>query len=697
MSSIATSSDTGKPKPKYPGYGMNLRWMLQSESVSARRNLGMIAYPMGIHGECYGNNSMIITVREVAMMLVMDRLTDKPDWHIKVFNDEIAEKWRQEAMAWPEDDLWNRIQHFEIDEGRQNLHPDWYPERPKNLLDRACVDYCIQELRHKAEHFERTGIIPTLDATFSIAKSDTIVPESLHQSLREAFARLQADQVSNPDWHPNTNETVQDLVHPSMYPLIYGRSLFLENEEVGVEDAVDKWAGKGKVIPRHGEKDSSTREAPPRRQYRYDRVGSGKVPLDFWSNTYQWLPANLKFTDDGGVKFASYINNLHPTKYRDIYSTIEKLVEKSLPLWDLCLSRYGDYKNVGAGRREPRIMPDEPDDENPENWKPREGTSGKKKSRSQDEEAEEEDEDEDYDEDEDRGEPVHPDPPSFESSKVDYTVDPTKTLREMFKDTGLQIIVKMATIQLTPEKPEFSPGGWHVEGMMNEHIAGTALYYLDSENITESHLEFRSNTTHYFEDEDDRFRVSQNGYHWMESVYGATFGSGNGSPCLQNYGSVLTPQGRLLAFPNVFQHRVSGFKLADPTKPGHRRFIALWLVDPTLRIINTGNVPPQQAEWWAEAAFSKKSTNMPPEVAQLLVEKGLVEEKQLDLASSKTGGKLPAELLEMVREELKGAGLPMTREEAEEHRLKLMKERSVFGQDAQHQWDHRASYSFCEH
>lgn len=41
-------------------------------------------------------------------------------------------------------------------------------------------------------------------------------------------------------------------------------------------------------------------------------------------------------------------------------------------------------------------------------------------------------------------------------------------LREKFKKAGLQVIVKMASIELTPEKPEFPAGGWHIEGQMNE-------------------------------------------------------------------------------------------------------------------------------------------------------------------------------------------------------------------------------------
>ena len=41
----------------------------------------------------------ILTVRELNMMAIMDRITDKPDWDKKVFDDTILQKWRQEALA----------------------------------------------------------------------------------------------------------------------------------------------------------------------------------------------------------------------------------------------------------------------------------------------------------------------------------------------------------------------------------------------------------------------------------------------------------------------------------------------------------------------------------------------------------------------------------------------------------------------
>jgi hypothetical protein len=65
-------------------------------------------YPIGLP-LARGSSSDILPVREVAMMLLMDNLTDKPNWHEKVFDEAIVEKWRQEAMNQSENSLFVRI------------------------------------------------------------------------------------------------------------------------------------------------------------------------------------------------------------------------------------------------------------------------------------------------------------------------------------------------------------------------------------------------------------------------------------------------------------------------------------------------------------------------------------------------------------------------------------------------------------
>lgn len=202
----------------------------------------------------------------------------------------------------------------------------------------------MQELRNKSNYYVETGLIPTLDASATVVKSDMIVPANLRAELHKAFNRLKAGQGSNLNWHPNSNEQVLDLVHPSMYPLIYERTKVLQDEVVGTTDAIDKWAGKGEPIA----KDTVTTSSRS--------IDGSLPPASLWSDTYQWLPANVKFMDDGSVRFTSYINNLHPQKHLEIYRTIERLIQTTLPAWDQCLClTLSRGTKVGAGRTEPRF------------------------------------------------------------------------------------------------------------------------------------------------------------------------------------------------------------------------------------------------------------------------------------------------------------------------------------------------------
>jgi hypothetical protein len=53
----------------------------------------------------------------------------------------------------------------------------------------------------------------------------------------------------------------------------------------------------------------------------------------------------------------------------------------------------------------------------------------------------------------------------------------------------------------------------------------------------------------------------------------------------------MTREGRALFFPNVYQHRVEPFELADKTRPGHRKIVALFLVDPSSRSSRQATCP----------------------------------------------------------------------------------------------------------
>jgi hypothetical protein len=113
---------------------------------------------------------------------------------------------------------------------------------------------------------------------------------------------------------------------------------------------------------------------------------------------------------------------------------------------------------------------------------------------------------------------------------------------------------------------------------------------------------------------------------------------------------------------------VSPFELADKSKPGHRKIVALFLVDPAVRRPSTTTVPPQQADWRAS---------------------GISANPVLKSAFSK----LSPEIIDHIDSMAEGT---MKREEAEAYRLELMDERTAFvSENDEHFF--MAPFSLCEH
>ncbi|KAK5991331.1 hypothetical protein PT974_09612 [Cladobotryum mycophilum] len=669
---------------QYPGINLRLRhagfrsWEEETDH-----------YPIGIP-ESSGRRSDIFPVREVAMMMLMDRLTDEPNWHEKTFDEASVEKWRVEASEQSEDALFARIM---LGKEREKI-----PKPRSRIISSQAFEFCIAELRDKAGYFAKSGLIPTLDAGGNtIVKADCLMESSLCDELIKAIDTLRRDQEGNIDWHPRSDDMIQDLVHPSMYPFVWNRSPFIQEETVGVSTALDS-VGQGQAIqfiepetepapyPARVVEDIMKRK--PNYKYKPSYLfGSGEILPIFWSTEYQWLPSNVAFRDDGSANITSYINNLHPVRYREIYTAIEHAIDKAIPAWDQCLRRCALRTKCVAGRTESRFeQVNWADDEDESLWLPKYDFESFKdrdikihretlieldeeiryKLQSEGKEVIEVGYKEQWDREEAGLPPLTPNideqslarakweayreavlPEPNQFKEIDYS--PTEGLCEKFKEYGLQVIVKMTSIELTPEKPEFPAGNWQIEGQMNEKICATALFYIDSENVTSSHLSFRMPTSTYINDD---MKSGQDRYNYLERVYGTAFGGvgdhrdaeeGGPGSCLQTFGDVETPEGRLLAFPNVFHHKVSSFRLEDPSKPGHQRFLALWLVDPHRRIISTANVPPQQKDWWVGA----------------------------------NGG------------EIEGKETPeglMTDVEAKEHRLKLMDVRAASREKAEERW-----------
>ena len=252
---------------------------------------------------------------------------------------------------------------------------------------------------------------------------------------------------------------------------------------------------------------------------------------------------------------------------------------------------------------------------------------------------------------------ILPEPDPFNAPPDLTDSDTFHNLRQSYRDNGIQVITKVANIQLTPEKPEYDGSNWHVEGQMNEHIIATALYYYDSENITTSRLSFRQSSMV----DEMTIEYEQDDHDWLP----LTFGAENEEDMVQDLGSVACTQGRMVTFPNTLQHRVEPFGLLDRSKPGHRKIVALFLVDPTIRIISTANVPAQRKDWWLERVWQTRAL---PGLSMELQEK-IVHDVE---------------------------GFPFSLDEAREFRRRLMAERGTFvrTQDSHFRYD---TFTLCEH
>ncbi|KAF4426846.1 hypothetical protein CGCF413_v000945 [Colletotrichum fructicola] len=182
------------------------------------------------------------------------------------------------------------------------------------------------------------------------------------------------------------------------------------------------------------------------------------------------------------------------------------------------------------------------------------------------------------------------------------------SLKDHFLKQGLQVVVQLSTVELTPEHPVQPPTDWRLNGMGNEHIVATSLVYFDSVNTTETSgaISFRVEA----DLDADAHVYTRRDLAPLAGIYGLAdpgqLHSDSEEPnALQELGTIVALDGRLVAYPNTLQHRVEAYELLDRSRPGRRRCLTMHLVDPHYRICSTRNVPPQQHEWWVEEGPAK--------------------------------------------------------------------------------------------
>lgn len=282
---------------------------------------------------------------------------------------------------------------------------------------------------------------------------------------------------SQKDWHPGSNGQVLDIVHPSLYCLVNNRTL----------------ARKGDNLE-YSPLDFSLSE---------DKT---EAPAPYFSRRTAWLPSDFKVSDDGKstTLVSPYINNLHPDN-QGLYEVIEHILGKFIPMWERVLGSVSSrvfsnapyvseaaitgpsyerkpfvdkwYADVVRNSRRmpvPRCVFQETEPiyqkgypltmagpfyrEIPCYRPSLDGGPGV---------------DREYEEfagetrEERRRAWLRTQEMHLPDSREKF--DTETSLEEIFpimdlKGANLQVIVKLANIHLTPEKPEYAGGSWHVEG-----------------------------------------------------------------------------------------------------------------------------------------------------------------------------------------------------------------------------------------
>jgi hypothetical protein len=326
------------------------------------------------------------------------------------------------------------------------------------------ANWIVDELTFKAMIYERFHCVGLYNGDST--KSDTNVPESLLQEIRSSTQVLEMEHEELKFYHPRSFNRQRDLLAMALYPLIYGKSRILPDRLIGLDEAL-RFAGQGEVIPVPSDSGVTREDMAWRVRARAD------ISVRPYSRMFQVLPSDWQLGDDGQWHIATYINNLHPVKHRNIYGIIEKAFNCLVPQFNMTITPLKDMLHSRARieyhKAEYYPVPKETADRAPQ-IKPRE-------AHSEFEERYEQWRMENYS-------AVQPDAGKFipwavprclmsklpEDLPSPVRIEQGVDLKRDYKDRGLQVVTRLMGVDLTPDDP-YHQTEWHVEGQMVSILA----------------------------------------------------------------------------------------------------------------------------------------------------------------------------------------------------------------------------------
>ncbi|KAL8708784.1 MAG: hypothetical protein Q9225_007548 [Loekoesia sp. 1 TL-2023] len=321
------------------------------------------------------------------------------------------------------------------------------------------------------------------------------------------------------------------------------------------------------------------------------RTLSVRVASGIWRSQ----PADLRPT--ALRRIDGYINNVHPNRNSNLYGQIEILIDQLLPLFNRTLVdlKAPGYQNqrihlVRFGR-DPFI------NREPGSFQPPEQRAYS----------------------------------CWRDHETQYQRSIFVDLKREFWNIGLQMILQIRDINLTPNNPKYDDETWSVQGQTNERICATAIYIYSASNISNTRplaptISFRRRI---FPEEAIAAKGSVTTPPFLPEIYGAK----HGEPTIQMLGDIVLQENRVVVWPNVFQTRLNQFELEDKGRKGNLKILTLHLVDPNRRIMGSAMVPCQRRDWWADAV--RKSCpvlyRLPTELFQHIIK--LVVEKSYPIST----------------------------------------------------------------
>lgn len=200
------------------------------------------------------------------------------------------------------------------------------------------AQWIIDELQFKSIVYERTHTISLYNG--DITKSDNAIPEEVRRKMVEVVKRVDEGAIDLGLFTPEYNEKQRAIVPIGLFPLVYGRSCVLRDRLIGVDDAIEN-AGQGEVIP------CPTETGITREDIAWRVTSRDDITIRPYSRKFQVLPSDLKLVD-GRWRINSYLNNVHPTRHRDLYGVIEEIFNLLIPQWNGTLTPLKDMLHSRA-------------------------------------------------------------------------------------------------------------------------------------------------------------------------------------------------------------------------------------------------------------------------------------------------------------------------------------------------------------